>query len=222
MNKEKIIKFLWYSMWITLLLMVVLKLTFNYYYPIVIENSKLLEISKFIDEHVWLDILINYILYMCNTIIIYLCSIQEKWFTNRVHMVIILLVYTLIYPIKIMNDWLGFILILIPYIVLPLFFTRKKKRWIFITFLIDNIFQILSNVARGNSIIINNTFIIERVMLIDYYLMFIIYYIGGCYMGWATVLPWFTKKETIINAKIEKLQTKIKKLEEKKQCLKKQ
>lgn len=222
MNKEKIIKFLWYSMWITLLLMVVLKLTFNYYYPIVIENSKLLEISKFIDEHVWLDILINYILYMCNTIIIYLCSIQEKWFTNRVHMVIILLVYTLIYPIKIMNDWLGFILILIPYIVLPLFFTRKKKRWIFITFLIDNIFQILSNVARDNSIIINNTFIIERVMLIDYYLMFIIYYIGGCYMGWATVLPWFTKNETVINAKIEKLQAKIKKLEEKKQCLKKQ
>ena len=222
MNKEKIIKFLWISMWCTLLLMVVLKLTFNYYYPIVIENSKLLEMSKFIDEHVWLDIVLNYILYMGNTIIIYLCSIQEKWFTNRVHMVIILLVYTLIYPIKIMNDWLGFILILIPYIVLPLFFTRKKKRWIFITFLIDNIFQILSNVARGNSIIINNTFIIERVMLIDYYLMFIIYYIGGCYMGWATVLPWFTKKETVINAKIEKLQTKIKKLEEKKQCLKRQ
>lgn len=52
MNKEKIIKFLWYSMWITLLLMVVLKLTFNYYYPIVIENSKLLEISKYVDEHV--------------------------------------------------------------------------------------------------------------------------------------------------------------------------
>ena len=58
-------------------------------------------------------------------------------------------------------------------------------------------------------------------MLIDYYLMFIIYYIGGCHMGLLTVLPWFTKKETVINAKIEKLQKKIKKLEDKKQCLKK-
>ena len=41
-------------------------------------------------------------------------------------------------------------------------------------------------------------------------------------MGLGGLLPWFTKKETVINAKIEKLQTKIKKLEEKKQCLKKQ
>jgi hypothetical protein len=57
-------------------------------------------------------------------------------------------------------------------------------------------------------------------MLIDYYLMFMIYYIGGNYMGNFTLLPWFTKKETVINAKIEKLQKKIKKLEEQKECLK--
>ena len=41
-------------------------------------------------------------------------------------------------------------------------------------------------------------------------------------MGMGSLLPWFTKKETVIDAKIEKLQSKIKKLEHKKECLKKQ
>ena len=85
----------------------------------------------------------------------------------------------------------------------------------------DNLFQTLSNFARGNNLIICDTFIVNFFMLIDYYLMFIIYYIGGCHMGLLTVLPWFTKKETVINAKIEKLEKKIKKLEEQKVCLKK-
>lgn len=40
-------------------------------------------------------------------------------------------------------------------------------------------------------------------------------------MGMGSWLPWFTKKETVINAKIEKLEKKIKKLEDKKLCLKK-
>lgn len=222
MEKKKIIKFLFISMWITLILMVVLKLTFNYYYPIVIENSKLLEISKFVDNNPLINYILSYILYCGNTILITLCCIQEKWYKRKLHLIIILIVATIGYIGKIINVYIGTILILIPYIIIPLFITKKRKIWIFITFILDNIFQILSNFARGNSIIINNTFLIERAMLIDYYLLFIIYYIGGCHMGLATLLPWFTKKETVINAKIEKLQKKIKKLEDKKQCLKKQ
>ena len=85
-----------------------------------------------------------------------------------------------------------------------------------------NLFQILSNFARGNPIINSNTYILEILMGVDYYLMFGIYYIGGNIMGANFVLPWFAKKETVINAKIEKLQAEIKRLEEKKQCLKQQ
>jgi hypothetical protein len=221
MDKNKIIKFLWISMWATLILMVVLKLTFNYYYPIVIENSKLLEISKYIDEHKLLDASISYVFYIINAIFISLCCLQEKWFKNKRDFIIILTTYTLAYPIKITYLYLGSLVILIPYIIIPLFLTRKPKRWVFIMFGLDVIFQILSNFARGNNIIINDTCIVKKAMLLDYYLMFIIYYIGGCHMGWDTVLPFFTKKETVINAKIEKLQKKIKKLEAKKLCLKK-
>lgn len=222
MNKEKIIKFLWISMWCTLLLMVVLKLTFNYYYPIVIENSKLLEISKFIDNTPVLYYGLNYVLYCINTIVITLCCIQEKWYRKPKHLVLILISSTIGYIGKTVNVYLGTILILIPYIIIPLFITKKPKRWIFITFVLDNIFQLLSNFARGNNLIAEGSFLIVTMLWLDYYLLFAIYYIGGCHMGLGGLLPWFTKKETVINAKIEKLQTKIKKLEEKKQCLKKQ
>ena len=77
------IKFLWISMWATLVLMDVLKLTFNYYYPIVIENSKLLEISKYIDDNKWLEYIISFPFYIINSIVVYLCSVKEKWFKNH-------------------------------------------------------------------------------------------------------------------------------------------
>lgn len=220
MNKEKTINFMWWGMWATLLLMVVLKLTFNYYYPIVIENSKLLEISKYIDNHKWLDYPLRFIVYMINGTFLSLCVLHEKWFKKKWHLILMLSVYSIAFPFKFINTWISLTISLISYIIIPLFITEKPKRWIFITFVLDNIFQILSNFVRGNGLIISNTYLIELFMWIDYYLLFIIYYIGGCYMGSMSILPWFTKKETVINARIEKLQKKIKKLEEQKLCLK--
>ena len=221
MDKKKTIKFLWISMWATLLLMVVLKLTFNYYYPLVIENSKIITISKYIDNHIWLLIALQFIPYIFNGFFITLCVLQEKIKLKDKRIILILFVYIVAYPFKYINTWIAFSISLISYIILPLILTKYKRKLIFITFIIDNILQILSNFARGNNLIIQDTFIIELFMQIDYYLMFIIYYIGGIYMGEMTILPWFTKKETVINAKIEKLQRKIKKLEAKKLCLKK-
>lgn len=225
MNKEKTIKFLWISMWATLILMVVLKLTFNYYYPLVIENSKLLEISYFIDSNKVLDHTINFVFYISNALLISLCTIQEKWFKKKWHMILLLSMYTIAYPFKVI-PWLSMIIVIIPYIIIPLFITQKKKRWIFIMFILDNIFQIATNYARGNVLIICDTALVRKLVWIDYYLLFVIYYIGVCHMGWEGVLPWFTKKETVINAKIEKHNAKIKKLEAKKielkqKCLKK-
>lgn len=226
MNKEKTLKFLWISMWATLILMVVLKLTFNYYYPIVIENSKLLEISKYIDKHFWLDFSISYVFYMFNVLVISLCTLKEKWYRNKCHFIIIFGAYFIAYPIKVFYPTIGFFALMIPYIIIPLIITKNKKYWVFVVFIIDNVLQILSNFARGNALIICDTCLVKKMMLVDYYLMLLILYIGGCHMGWDTILPWFTKKETVIDAKIEKLQCKIKKLEEKKielksKCLKK-
>lgn len=221
MNKEKTIRFMWYSMWITLLLMVVLKLCFNFYYPIVIENSKLLEISYYIDEHKWLLYPLNFVIYSINGMFLSLCVLHEKWFKKKWHIILIMSIYSLAYPFKYINTWISLGISLISYIVIPLFISEKPKRWIFITFVLDNIFQLLSNFTRNNNVIIQETFIINTFMWIDYYLLFIIYYLGGVFMGAQSILPWFTKKETVINAKIEKLQKKIKKLEDKKQCLKK-
>lgn len=159
---------------------------------------------------------------MINIVVITLCCIQEKWFIKKSHIILIFIYYTIIFLLKIINHWSIYFIIILSYFIIPIILTRNKKRYIFIMFILDNIFQILSNFTRGNSLIICDTYIINKIMLIDYYLMFLIYYIGGCYMGLVTLLPWFTKKETVIDAKIEKLEKKIKKLEEQKQCLKKQ
>lgn len=226
MNKEKTIKFLWISMWATLILMVVLKLTFNYYYPLVIENSKLLEISYWFDDNKIFTYIIGFIFYTANGILLSLCNLHTKWFKKKWHIILLMSISTIAFPFKYINTWIAFSITLLAYIVIPLFITDQPRKWIFITFILDNIFQILSNFVRGNSLLLCDTFIFNKIMAIDYYLMFIIYYIGGCHMGDITWLPWFTKKETVINAKIEKHNAKIKKLEAKKielknKCLKK-
>lgn len=222
MDKEKIVRFLWISMWCTLVFMVLLKVTFNYYYPIVLNNSALLKLSTYIDTHPPLLFLNDFTSFMVNGLFISLCVLHEKWFRNWKQPVIMLGSLVIIFIIKWHLFTLGSILVLITYLVIPLFLSDNQKRWIFITFIIDNIIQILSNVSRGNNLIIQDTALIRNFMFIDYYLMFAIYYIGGIHMGMGSLLPWFTKKETVIDAKIEKLQSKIKKLEHKKECLKKQ
>lgn len=107
MNKEKTINFMWWGMWSTLLLMVVLKLTFNYYYPIVIENSKLLETSKYIDNHKWLDYPLRFIVYTINGIFLSLCAIHEKWFKKKWHLILIIIFSTIAFPFKFINTWIA-------------------------------------------------------------------------------------------------------------------
>jgi hypothetical protein len=130
--------------------------------------------------------------------------------------------FSICYLVKLFYFNFGSILGIILYFLLPLIVTQQSKKYIFITFIIDNIYMILSNYNRDLGITTNNsTFLIEKICLIDYYILILTYYIGGVFMGMSTILPWFSKKETILKAKIKKYETKVEKLKAKLLCSKK-
>ena len=53
----------------------------------------------------WLEYIISFPFYIINSIVVYLCSVKEKWFKKQSHLILILLTYTLSYPCKIINPW---------------------------------------------------------------------------------------------------------------------
>ena len=76
-NKTRLALKLFIILWFLLFLQVILKLTFNYWQPYVIPTPQLEMISDFIDNNLWLKIIINGVLQIINAIIIFLCCIRR-------------------------------------------------------------------------------------------------------------------------------------------------
>lgn len=213
---EKLIRYLYLILWVILVLNAFFKITFNYITPIVINNEKTLKLSIFIDNNYILKSILNYFFYMFNVLIISLCCINEKWYKRKEDLLLFIFVFTLCYFVKLYNFTFGSILGIILYFLLPLIITKQSKKYILMTFIIDNIYMILSNYNRDLGVTTNNsTFLVEKICYIDYYILLFTYYIGGVFMGMGTILPWFSKKETILKAKIKKYETKVEKLKAK-------
>ena len=162
--------------WFFLVLQVVLKLTFNYWQPYVIPTEQLQSVSDFIDSHIWLSTIINGIGYTINGIILLLCCLRQWWFKNKretiivIGLIILSYIYSQIFNEKVFNTI--FITIILPLILKP-----KNWIWVILTFIISNLFTILSFILEGFTNTNNVNFIISLFMVFDYYIMLILNYI---------------------------------------------
>ena len=66
--------------WFILLLHIFLKVTFDYWQPYVIPTPQLEKLSNFIDNNIWLKIILDGVLYLINGIFVILCFWQQWWF----------------------------------------------------------------------------------------------------------------------------------------------
>lgn len=174
-DKLKLVKKLWYIVWATLFVMVILKLTFNYWQPYVIPNEKLQIISDFIDDNAIIKTIIDGLLFIINGTLIILCSIKRWWFKNKIQSIIIISIITLTYILfSIFGN--NSIVILILTFGIPLILDYKKWKYTLLAFLLSNIFLFLSLWLEGFANSNSMQYVVKVFLELDYYIMLLLNY----------------------------------------------
>jgi hypothetical protein len=174
-DKGKLTLKLFVMVWIVLLIHVLLKLTFNYWQPYVIPNEQLQAISDFIDTHIWLEYIIDFILYSCNGIIMVLCALRTWWFNNKYHAILFISLININFIISVLNPnvIIGTLLIVI---ILPLILYKKNWKFIILSFMLSNVFLALSLWLEGFVSSNDMSYITKIFLELDYYIMLILNY----------------------------------------------
>ena len=180
-NKTRLALKMFIILWFLLFLQVILKLTFNYWQPYVIPTPQLERISDFIDDNLWLKIIINKILWFIGTYFMILSGIQQWKFKNK-KIIIILIVIGLI---SFINDFIfnnsitiiDFIISIFTLILLPIIINKKKWLTIILTFLLSYIFLFISLWLEGFSKTDDMQYLIRLLFNFDYYIMLVLNYI---------------------------------------------
>lgn len=178
-NKTRLALKMFIILWFLLFLQVILKLTFNYWQPYVIPTPQLEKISDFIDNNLWLKIIIDKIYWLFGTFIMILCGIQQlKFKTKKPYIVIgiVCLISIINYFVK-FNKIVEITITLFTTIIFPLILNRKKWLWIILTFGFSNLFLAISLWLEGFSNVNDMRYIIKVFFQNDYYIMLVLNYI---------------------------------------------
>ena len=167
--------------WVFLILQILLKVTFNWWQPYAIPTEQLERLSNFIDSNRWLEIILHYITFMFNGVVIMLCSIHRWWFKNNKQLIITFVVQTAIYIISLFTIYSD-ILIIIATFTLPFLYINKGdfiKTLIYtiISFILSNVFLALSLWLEGFVNADEMTNVVFLFLANDYYIMLLIKYI---------------------------------------------
>lgn len=161
--------------WFILLLHIFLKVTFDYWQPYVIPTPQLEKLSNFIDKNIWLKIILDGVLYLINGIFVILCCLQQWWFKNKKQTIIVISLIVVGYILVLFD--IRTIPTLILSILMPLIINRRKWLWIILTFIISNVFTLLSLWLDGFTNTNNMNYIIKVLFQFDYYIMLVLNYI---------------------------------------------
>lgn len=155
---------------------------------IIIENSKLIEIGEYLDNHFWIMQLIAFI-FTFVTYNLYLCAVAGKKILNWKELLIITPILIGMQFAKIYISALGLYLDMIAMIIMPFFIKSKfdlgKKYKVFIAiYTIHCLGQLLCLYVRSLPIqMISVNSAVSLVAMIDQYIIQIMYYLFGNYLG---------------------------------------
>lgn len=216
LDVPKLIIRIWIILWICLIILLVMKFCFGIWYPIVIKNQILLDMSNYIDNS-WIKYLILSSFYLLSSNLIYLIACRKYKYNTVYEILFINTIIVVTFIVKCFNNYLGFIgefifLILIPiaYLVIEHPETSNIKDIIW-TILLEGLIMLWQcNIllVRGlpNPLTSAST-LIQVVLQLDYYIFLSVLWIGVSYMGLISV--WFfvkdvTKLKSIRDAELAK------------------
>lgn len=177
-NPKRLVVKLFVLVWVFLILHILLKVTFNYWQPYVIPTPQLQAISDFIDKNYWISVLLDKILFIINTLLMVLSSIQEWWFKKKYPIIIIIVgaILSFVDDFTPYNSLIDSFIALSLGIVLPIIINYKKWLPTILTFGLSNIFLYLSLWLEGTTNVDNLPYIIGILLNNDYYIMLIANY----------------------------------------------
>lgn len=192
LDVPKLILRIWLILWFILFILLGFKFCFNIWYPIVVENETFITICSFIDNHIILKTGIYFALYVFSVNFIYLSSINELKYKNKINLLIMNVLFLVVCFIKNKYFLLGNLLEITYTIILPILFNllfTKKPKWFSIVFpialyILVNLWQLNIYLIRDFKDVMSNLpTLIGLVMQIDYYIFLSITWIGAYFMG---------------------------------------
>lgn len=180
-NKTRLALKMFIILWFLLFLQVILKLTFNYWQPYVIPTPQLEIISDFIDNNLWLKIIIDKIYWLFGTFLMILCGIQQWKFKKHkkkiISTILILSVISFLDDFTKYDSIIDTIISVVSVIVIPLIINYRKWFYIGLTFILSNVFLAISFWLEGFNNGDNMRYIIKVLFQNDYYIMLVLNYI---------------------------------------------
>ncbi len=212
LDMPKLIRTIWFILWIILIILLVMKFCFGIWYPIIIKNNDFININNYI-KTTWLKYVVSGIFYFFSLNILYLTSCIKFKYSKWYEIIINNIIISIGFYLKHNYPNFAFIPECFVLIVLPVIYLLKKynnKKWLLILLpiviqLLIMIWQLNILFVRGldNEVINNEYFVLGLVLQFDYYIFIIITWIGVNYMGiWSA---WFFSKDiTVLKAAREK------------------
>lgn len=201
-------------MWITLFLLVLMKLLFNEWYPIVVEDKLVIKVCDFIDNNYILDYTIRFLFYLTNCFITYL-TCCKKIKPNKIEIIVLPLIAILSFIVKtFVNNYFAFIIEMIIVIMISIIINLIKKT--FRNKALNVLFPIVINLLlmlwqcnmlfiRGiDNVLTNMSSLISIFIQIDYYIFLIITWIGVVYFMGNLGLWFWSNDITKLKAELEK------------------
>lgn len=191
LDVSKLIRRIWLILWVTLFLLVIMKLLFNEWYPIVVDNPNIINIFLYIDNNYILDCFIRYLFYSANCYITYL-TCCKKIKPNKIEFILIPILSAISFIVKtFINNYLAFLIEMLMVIVLPIIIKLNKKTFKSKKFniLFPIVINLLLMLWQCNMLFIRNIELILTklptsicyILQIDYYIFLIITWIGVRY-----------------------------------------
>ncbi len=215
LDVPKLIRNIWFMLWIILAILVIFKYCFNLWYPVVVKNEAFINICSFIDNNKAVNLTIMGILYFFSLNILCLTNIGKKKYDNWLMLLIVNLSIGLSFTIKNINNIAGNIYeIFMLFLSFSIYNFRKHsfdKNWKnilvpIINYALLNLWQFTILIVRGtNQLDLSKmSSVIYLIIMLDYYIFLIITWIGVSYMGLLSAGWFFSKDITVLKAAKEK------------------
>ena len=144
----------------------------------VIENEQLIKIGSYIDNHLWLYIIISCITSFI-TYWLYLCAVTRKWRLNLKELIAVLVVIAITQTLYSFEKTITLAsgISIIAMIALPLI-DKAKLKDVAIVFSFDYLSQILSTLIRGlPELLTNVNFMTIFLMTLESYFWLLLFYL---------------------------------------------
>ena len=169
--------------WCLLIVCLIIKLFGGNWFELSTDNERFISLCAFVDEHQWLKMAINCIMYCFSTYFVICASVGQKYLTKKQAI--------FIFPYMITKSliswyfyWIAFAMDVILLLVINTCISRKFSRSL-LCFGLVNAFQFVSLGMRNIHVtnFDNNNTIVLILLQIDYYLMIALYYLHSTRKG---------------------------------------